>query len=116
MKLELTASKIWMATEPVDFRKGLNGLSELIATHFGRGLGSHLYVFYNRRKNNLKCIAHHRNGTILLCKQLQKKRFTVSVDSSGLIELDTSQLSWLLAGLDWITMSTDSEESYDDYF
>ena len=56
MKLELTASKIWMATEPVDFRKGLNGLSELIATHFGRGLGSHLYVFYNRRKNNLSAL------------------------------------------------------------
>lgn len=116
MQIQLKAPKIWLATEPVDFRKAINGLSELVSQHFGQGLENNMYVFYNCRKDKLKLLAHHRNGAMLIYKQLDKRKFTVNVADGQLHEINQQQLSWLLAGLDWIGMSQFEELTYDDYF
>ncbi len=116
MELELRAPKIWLATEPVDLRKAIDGLSEIVIRHFGKRLDSNLYIFYNRSRTKLKCLAHHRHGTILIYKRLEKKRFTITKSPSGLFSLTSKQLSWLLSGLDWEAMSYDTTETYEDYF
>lgn len=116
MELELNAPQIWLATEPVDFRKAIDGLIEIINSHFGEVLGSNLYLFYNRSRTKIKCLAHHRHGTVLLYKRLEKRRFTITTSSSGLFSLNSKQLSWLLSGLDWEAMSNDDAENYADYF
>ena len=116
MQLELRAPKIWLATEPVDLRKAIDGLTDLVISHFGKKLDSSLYIFYNRSRTKLKCLAHHRHGTVLIYKRLEKKRFTITTLASGLFSLNSKQLSWLLSGLDWEAMSYDETEMYDDYF
>lgn len=116
MQIKLSAPKIWLATESVDFRSGINKLSEYVVTHFDRGLEDHLYIFYNRSKDKLKLLAQHRHGMMLIHKQLHKKKFTLAHDDSGLIEMSEKTLSWLLSGLDWVMMSGFPEEDYDDYF
>lgn len=116
MHIQLNAPKIWLATEPVDFRSGINKLSEHVVTQLDRCLGDQLYIFFNRGKNKLKLLAQHRNGMILIYKQLHKKKFTLKVSDAGLVEIEARQLSWLLAGLDWIALSDFPEEVYDDYF
>ena len=58
MQIKLTAPKIWMASEPVDFRKAIDGLSALVAKHFHQGLEDHLFIFYNRARNKLKLLAY----------------------------------------------------------
>jgi len=116
MQLQLNAPKIWLANEPVDFRKGFEGLNALVTEHFNRNLENHLYVFYNRAKNKLKLLAYHRNGAIMIYKRLDKKRFTLKQSESTLYEISEQQLAWLLAGLDWIAMSKFEELTYEDYF
>jgi len=116
MQIQLKALKIWIANEPVDFRKAINGLSELVGSHFNHRLENNIYIFHNRAKNKLKLLAYHRNGAILIYKRLDKKKFTLKKSSERLYEIDEKQLSWLLAGLDWMGMSSFAPLSYDDYF
>jgi len=116
MQLQLSAPKIWLATQPVDFRKGVNGLCEQVAARFDQSLEDHIYVFYNQAKDKLKLLAHHRNGIVLIYKRLDKKKFTLKPHASGLYEINDQQLSWLLAGLDWLDMSHFNELTYSDYF
>ena len=116
MQIQLRAPKIWMANESVDFRKAINGLSELVVNHFNHRLENNVYIFHNRARNKLKLLAYHRNGAILIYKCLDKKKFTLKEDTLGLYKIDEKQLSWLLAGLDWVEMSSLGAPNYDDYF
>lgn len=116
MQIQLKAPKIWLATKSVDFRKAANGLTELVVSQFNGRLEDHIYIFYNSSKNKLKLLAFHRNGVILIYKRLDKKMFTLKQDKAGIYEINEKQLSWLLAGLDWIGMSEFKENSYEDYF
>ena len=116
MQIKLTAPKIWMTSEHVDFRKAIDGLSALVAKHFHQGLEDHLFIFYNRARNKLKLLAYHRNGAVLIYKRLDKKKFMLKLDEASPYELSNQQLSWLLAGLDWVDMSGFNTLTYDDYF
>lgn len=116
MQIQLKAAKIWLANTPVDFRKGINGLCDLMVADFNQPINGSIYVFYNHNKDKLKLLAYHRNGFMLVYKRLDKKKFSVKKNENGLIELSEKQLSWLLAGLNWIEMSEMPELSYDDYF
>ena len=116
MQIQLKAPKIWLANEPVDFRKAINGLSELVSEHFKHRIEGAIYVFHNRAKNRLKLLSFHRNGAMLIYKQLDKRKFTLKQNNSELYEINESQLSWLLAGLDWVEMSAFETHTYDDYF
>jgi len=120
MQIQLKATKVWLASEPVDFRMAINGLSALVVTHFNQQIGDGVYVFYNRARNRLKLLARHQNGSVLIYKVLDKNRFTLKkIDDSEkepLYEVSEQQLSWLLAGLDWVSMSEFEELNYDDYF
>lgn len=116
MQIQLNAPKIWMASEAVDFRNGANGLSAIVATRFERTLENDLFIFFNRSKTILKLLAYHRNGLVVIYKRLDRKRFTLSPNESGLYELNDKQLSWLLAGLDWVEMSGLNEACFEDYY
>lgn len=116
MQIRLSAAQIWLASEPVDFRKAITGLSEIVQNHYQQHFKDSLYVFYNRAGNRLKCLGCHRNGMVLIYKVLDKKRFYVHSRTTELTALTEEALSWLLAGLDWETMSTCQELTYPDYF
>ena len=116
MELQLKSQKVWLANEPVDFRKAINGLSELVRNNFKHCLAEGVFVFHNRAKNRLKLLAFHRNGVMLIYKHLDKKKFTVKQNEPEPYEITESQLSWLLAGLDWVEMSIFETLVYDDYF
>ena len=116
MQIRIASTKIWVATAPVDFRKAANGLREIVAQQFQRTLHNDLFVFFNRAKTTLKILGYHRNGTILIYKRLDKKRFTLSECNDDLCELDQKTLSWLLAGLDWVSMSQSDDLCYDDFY
>lgn len=116
MQINCSAAKVWMACEPVDFRKSINGLSALATAHNASGDADQIYVFYNRAKNKLKLLGYHRNGYLMLYKQLDKKRFTVPQDNKLYCTLSQDQLSWLLAGLDWAEMSLSDAPQYRDFY
>ena len=115
MQLKLSSPYIWIASEPVDFRRSIDGLCGMMGDQFRSQLREAIFVFYNRHRDKLKILAWHGNGFVLLYKRLEEGKFTIIPRGPGPIVLDERQLSWLLAGLDWIKMSAWSDLEYDDF-
>ena len=115
MQLTLTSSRVWLATEPVDFRCSIIGLTALVHTQFELSPCESIFIFYNRQRDKLKILAWHGNGFMMIYKCLEKGRFTVQSSESSLIDINNQKLSWLLAGLDWVKMSSWNDLSYGDF-
>lgn len=84
-------------------RKGIQGLSAEVACVLSLNpLSGHLFVFYNRARNKVKCLYYERNGFALWYKVLERGQFTIpkSASSAQTVELEARELQWLLAGLD----------------
>jgi transposase len=75
--LQLTPqSRIFLAVQPVDFRKGIDGLAALCRQTLGDNpLGGAVYVFRNRAGTTLKLLAYDGQGFWLCTKRLSHGRF-----------------------------------------
>ncbi len=75
--LQLTPqSRIFVATEPVDFRKGIDGLAAVCRRALGdKPLSGALYVFRNRAGTTLKILCYDGQGFWLCTKRLSQGRF-----------------------------------------
>ena len=75
--LQLTPqSRIFLATEPVDFRKGLDGLGSVCRQRLGDNpLEGAVYVFRNRSATALKILFYDGQGFWLAMKRLSQGRF-----------------------------------------
>ena len=70
-------SRIFLATEPVDFRKGIDGLAAVCRQHLGANpLEGAVYVFRNRSGTSLKLLLYDGQGYWLCMKRLSKGRFS----------------------------------------
>ncbi|MCB9530465.1 MAG: IS66 family insertion sequence element accessory protein TnpB [Myxococcales bacterium] len=75
--LTLPASvRLFVATEAVDMRKGIDGL-KLLASNVVREdpLSGHIFVFANRRGNVMKALWWDRTGFVVLMKRLERGTF-----------------------------------------
>jgi len=95
---------IWLHTEPVDFRKQLDGLIVLVADHLQMNPASgQLFLFRDRSEKKIKILWWDRNGFWLLYKRLEKGRLKFPRSFECALELTRDQLSWLLSGLDCLS-------------
>ncbi len=68
--------QVFVYRHPVDMRKQIFGLSNLVSECLGRDPGDEcLYVFTNKARDKVKLLIWHRNGFWLLYKRLHKQRF-----------------------------------------
>ena len=76
--LQLTPqSRIFLAMQPVDFRKGIDGLAAVCRQVLGENpLEGAIYVFRNRAGTALKLLLYDGQGYWLLMKRLSQGRFT----------------------------------------
>ncbi len=95
--------RILLHTQPVDFRKAVNGLSILLSSDYGCNPGDGgVYIFYNGARDRLKILYYQRGGFVMVYKRLEKARFKTRSDCDGpFYEMDDKELGWLLAGLDF---------------
>lgn len=92
---------IWFYSQPVDFRKQLDGLVQLIADHLQMNPTSgQLFIFRNRSSSKIKIIWWDRNGFWLFYKRLEQGRFQFPRIEDRTLELARDQFNWLLSGLD----------------
>lgn len=93
---------VYLCREPVDFRKGINGLAILVEQQLALfPFSEHLYIFTNRRRDKVKILYWERSGFCLWQKRLEKERFKWPRHLLGdVITLNGQQLNWLLAGYD----------------
>ena len=98
---------VYLCTTPVDFRKGIGGLSTLVeATLSLNPFSEHLFVFCNRKHDRVKVLYWERSGFCLWLKQLEKERFHwPDGDNQAILQVTGQQLNWLLDGYDISRMS-----------
>jgi len=91
---------IYLYREPVDMRKGMDGLATLITAELELDpMRSDLFVFTNRKRDKIKLLLWERNGFWVLYKRLAKQKFHwPNWFDSGSLELTETQLDQLLKG------------------
>ncbi len=98
------AVRVYMALAPTNLRKSFDGLSNDVRTVLALDpLSGHLFVFLNRRKNQVKLLLWTRGGFTIVQKRLERGTFAfpkqVNADAKR-IEMDIHELSMLLEGID----------------
>lgn len=69
-------SRIFVATAPVDFRKGIDGLAAVCRQALGDNpLSGAIYVFRNRTATAIKLLFYDGQGLWLCTKRLSQGRF-----------------------------------------
>jgi transposase len=70
------ATKIFIACEGIDMRKGFEGLHGLVRDHLKQDpLSGHLFLFTNRTRTRLKALVWDGSGLWVCAKRLEKGRF-----------------------------------------
>lgn len=91
-----------VATRPVDFRKGAEGLAALVREEMGADpFSGAVYVFRAKRADRIKLIFWDGSGVCLYAKRLEDGAFRWPKVADGVIRLTAAELSALLEGLDW---------------
>jgi len=94
--------KILVATQPVDFRKGVNGLVSLVEETLGfNPYDGAIFVFRSKRNDRLKLLTYDGSGIVLATKWLESGRFIWPAIEDGAMRLTSAKMALLLDGLDW---------------
>lgn len=96
--------QIWVATTPVDLRKGFDGLAAVVQGDWKRDLyAGHLFAFFNKAGNRCKILFWDRGGLVIYLKRLEQGKFRpvrAAAAGESHVELDATALAMLLDGID----------------
>ena len=96
------AVRVMVATRPVDFRKGAEGLAVLVRETMGADpFSGAVYVFRAKRADRIKLVFWDGTGVCLFAKRLEDGKFQWPAIADGVVRLTAAQLQALLEGLDW---------------
>lgn len=89
---------VYIATEPIDFRKGMDGLALAVQEKFGQDpFSGAIFVFRSKRADRVKVLAWDRTGMVLVHKRLDAGRFVWPAVRDGVMRMSPA----LFEGLDW---------------
>jgi len=92
-------ARIFVSRYPADFRRSYDGLSGLVREILKQDpLSGALFVFVNRRRDQVKILFYDRNGFAIFMKRLERGVFRMPANDSS--ELTTSELAILLDGFE----------------
>ena len=91
-------SRVFVAIEPIDFRKGIDSLGGVCRRELDRNpLDGAVYVFRNRRANAIKVLVYDGQGFWCCTKRLSTGRFQWwPSDASAAVGFSARELSILL--------------------
>jgi transposase len=94
--------RILLATRPVDFRKGMDGLAALVQQALRADpFAGEVFVFRPKRADRVKILVYDGTGLVLYSKRLEAGRFTWPSPAEDVVRLSAAQLATLLEGLPW---------------
>lgn len=96
------AAPIYLCTEPVDFRKGFDGLTGVITTSLGKNVtdGS-LFLFVNRKRDRIKALWWETGGLTLWYRRLEQGTVELpkpQADGTH-VRIDSVELAMWIAGV-----------------
>jgi len=94
--------QVLVATKPVDFRKGMDGLAALARETLAQDpFSGRILVFRSKRADRVKLLFWDGTGLMLISKRLEEGTFRWPPIMNGMMRLSAAQLAALLEGLDW---------------
>lgn len=98
------STRVFVATQPVDMRRGFDGLLAIVRDFLGHSdpFTGHLFVFRNKPGDRLKVLWWDRDGLAIFYKRLELGRFTfpTATAEARQIELSATDLQLILQGID----------------
>ena len=91
--------KVYLFADPVDMRKGFDGLSTLVRERGLSLFSGDLFVFISRRGDRVKILTWERGGLVLWYKRLERGTFK-RISGTGALQIDVGGLRLILEGLD----------------
>lgn len=108
------ATRIYIALDAVDMRRGFNGLYGVVRDQLGEDpLSGHVFLFSNRARTRVKALVWDGSGLWVCAKRLERGCFhwpdAAGDDSNNLhgrksVSMRPEELTMLLNGLDLKTM------------
>jgi transposase len=96
--------RVFVATQPIDGRKGADSLMAIVRDLLGHDpLSGHLYVFFSRRCDRVRVVYWDRNGIAMWSKRLERGRFRPAFAADGTLAANTvefAELALVLEGID----------------
>lgn len=94
--------RIYLASRPVDFRKGMDGLAAIVQSEFDFDpFSGAIFIFRAKRADRLKIVVWDGTGLVLVYKRIEGTGFVWPRIRDGVVTINRSQFEALLAGLDW---------------
>jgi transposase len=94
--------RVLVATKPVDFRRGADGLVALVRETLGHDpFSGTVFVFRSKRADRVKIVAWDGSGLVLFWKRLEQGTFRWPPITDGIMRLTSAQLAALVDGMDW---------------
>ena len=94
--------RVLIASKPVDFRKGMDGLAALAKEALAEDpFSGTVLVFRAKRADRVKILFWDGSGLLLVSKRLEQGGFKWPPIMDGMMRLSPAQLAALIEGLDW---------------
>ena len=97
------ATRVYLAAEVTDMRKGFEGLYGLVRDQLQlEPLSGHIFIFSNAQRNRLKLLFWDGSGLWVCVKRLEKGRFRWPQAEAGQrkVVLSQEELTLLVGGID----------------
>ena len=98
-----TGVKVYLASQPVDFRKGPDGLVGLVRDAGADPFNGALYVFRAKRADRVKIVWWDGTG---LCQAAGESSVLLATDWQYSGKMSYAQLLALIEGMDWKRVQT----------
>lgn len=96
--------RLFVATQPVDGRKGADSLMVIVRDVFAQDpLSGHLFIFFSKRCDRIRVVYWDRSGFAMWTKRLERGRFRPSFSVDGRMTaaaIEAAELALIVEGID----------------
>jgi transposase len=96
--------RLFVATQPVDGRKGADSLMVLVRDVLRQDpLSGHLFIFFSKRRERVRIVYWDRNGFAMWSKRLERGRFCPIFSADGNLgahAIEAAELGLIIEGID----------------
>ena len=97
-----TGIRVFVATKPVDFRKGMDSLAAVVQQQLRLDpFCGAAFVFRAKRGDRMKILVWDGTGLVMAYKRLEDGKFAWPSIHDGVMKLTRGQFEALFEGLDW---------------
>lgn len=102
----ISPDQLHCIVEPIDMRRGMDGLSQWIQISLGKSpCDGTAYAFANRAKTRLKLLIWDGTGVWCCQRRLHRGSFVWPSKDDKEVVLTSAQWNYLIKGVDWARLS-----------